>query len=84
MHLILCMYKQKGNLSIINTRHVRTRAHDALLFTTVKPNNEKYKRNVLYKGVLLWNKLPVHERNIEGYEAFKNCQKLKLINRLEA
>ena len=49
LHLNLFMYKQQGNVNIVNNRNVRTRAHDALVFTTVKPNNEKYKRNVFYK-----------------------------------
>ena len=65
MHLTLYMFKQKGNVDIVNTRNVRTRAHDAISFTKNKPNNEKYKRNVLYKGALAWNALPVIERNIE-------------------
>ena len=65
MHLDLYMFKQ-GNVTIVNTRDVRTQAHDALLYTTNKPNNEKYKRNVLYKGALSWNKLPVNERNINN------------------
>ena len=52
MHLFLFMYKQKGNISIVNTRNVRTRAHDAPLFTMKKPNNAEYERNVLYKGAL--------------------------------
>ena len=54
----------------LNLQHsltVRTRAHDSVLFTTTKPSNEKYKRNVLYKGALAWNALPVMERNIEKY-----------------
>ena len=33
-----------------NTRNVCTPMHDALLFTTEKPNSEKYKKNILYKG----------------------------------
>ena len=62
-HLSLFMFKQKDNVHIVNNRNVRTRAHDALLFTTVKPNNEKFKRNVYYKGAILWNSLTVAERN---------------------
>ena len=65
------MFKQKGNVNIVNSRNVRTRAHDAILYTTVKPNNDKYKRNVLYKGALAWNNLPAIERNIENYENLK-------------
>ena len=50
MHLQLYMYKQRTNVQIVNTRNVCTPMHDALLFTTEKPNSEKYKKNVLYKG----------------------------------
>ena len=83
MHLDLYMFKQKGNVNIVNNRNVRTRAHDAVLFTTSKPNNEKYKRNILYRGALSWNSLPVIERNLENYEHFKLCQKKKLLELLD-
>ena len=83
MHLNLYMFKQKGNVNIVNTRNVRTRAHDALLFITKKPNNEKYKRNTYYKGTLVWNELPVVERNIDDYRKFKNVQKGKLVELLD-
>ena len=73
------MFKKKGNMTIVNNRNVRTRAHDAILFITVKPNNEKCKRSVLYKRALSWNSLPVNERNIEKYENFKTVQKKKLL-----
>ena len=36
-HLRMFMYKQKYNELIVNYRDVRTRAHDALLFNTVRP-----------------------------------------------
>ena len=78
LHLSLFMYKQQDNVDIVNNRNVRTRAHDAILFTTIKPNNESYKRNIFYKGAINWNNLPVIERNIPTYEKFKNVQKKKL------
>ena len=77
------MFKQTGNVNIVNTRDVRTRAHDAVLFTTIKPNNGKYKRNVFYKGALVWNALPIIERNIDRYDKFKGVQKKKLLDLLE-
>ena len=52
MHDNLYMFKQKTTIHIVNTRNVKTRAHDAILYTTKKPNNEKFKRNVYYKGAL--------------------------------
>ena len=65
-------------MEIVNRRKVRTRAHDALLFNTYKPNNEKCKQNVYYRGALAWNSLPVYERNILEFEKFKVVQKKKL------
>ena len=61
---------------------MRTRAHDAILYTTIKPNNEKYKRNIFYKGAITWNNLPVMERNIVVYEKFKKLQKKNLFDLL--
>ena len=46
------MFKQKSNDSIINSTVINTRLHDALVFINEKPNSEKYKNNVLYKGLV--------------------------------
>ena len=69
------MFKQKHNEMIVNRREVFTRAHDTLLFTVMRPNNEKYKRNVYYKGALKWNELSVENRNIDKYENFNKDKK---------
>ena len=79
IHLNLFMFKQRGNLSIINRRPVNTRAHDALLFNTTKPNNEKYKHNIFYRGAIAWNGLPASERNLLVFDKFKDLQKKKLM-----
>ena len=79
IHLNLFMYKQKGNNRIVNNRKIHTRAHDALLFTTIKPKNEKYKQNIYYRGALNWNSLPVRERSIITFKEFKENQKKKLL-----
>ena len=79
VHLNLFMYKQQDNIEIVNQRNVCTRAHDALLYVTNKPNNEKYKQNVYYRGALLWNSLPIIERNIPNFKQFKESQKRKLL-----
>ena len=34
-------------------------------------DNNKYKRNILYKCTLLWNILPVYERNIQEYHVWR-------------
>ena len=77
------MFKQKGNINIVNNGNIITRVHDAILFTTLKPNNEEYKRNVYHKGALLWNNQPVIDRNFENYDKFKNNQKRKLLDMLK-
>ena len=54
---------------------IQTRAHDALLFITERPQSEKFKNNVLYKGAVFWNELTVHERTFHSYDSFKNYLK---------
>ena len=75
VQLNLFMYKQQGNMVIVNRRNVNTRAHDALLLTTQKTNNEKYKQNIFYRGTISWNNLPAIERNINDFKLFKEKQK---------
>ena len=70
MHLLLFMFKQMANASIINSRVINTRLHDALVFTNEKPNSKKYENNVLYKGSILWNARIVAERNFQSYDFF--------------
>ena len=83
-HLVNFMFKYKNNIKYINRRNVRTRLHDAPVFVTKKPNNEKYKQNVFYYGAVQWNNMPVNVRNIETYEKFKSVQKKwSLHNRYE-
>ena len=69
---------QKENVDIVNTRQVNTRAHDATLFSTRRPNSEKYKVNVYYKGALEWNAMTVPERLIDTYEELKMYLKSQL------
>ena len=82
IHLQLNMYKQKNNLSIVNTRKIATRIHDATLFTTIKPNSEKYKMNVLYKGAMAWNSLSVNIRKSQTYISLKDVLNEKLISEI--
>ena len=74
-HILNFMYKNKTNKKLLKVSNVATRLHDAPVFATLKPNCEKYKMNVYYNGAVVWNTLPVHVRNIETYNIFKNTQK---------
>ena len=42
-NLLDFMSKNRTNVKLLNIRDVRTRLHDAPVFITEKPNNEKYK-----------------------------------------
>ena len=74
-HLKLYMFKQQNNMEIVNNRLIRTRAHDATLYLTNRPNSEKYKINVYYKGAILWNSMNIQERSFEKYDELKKYLK---------
>ena len=76
------MFKNRNNENFLNTRQIRTRLHDAPVFVTIKPNCEKFKNSVFYKGATHWNSLSANTRNIETYEKFKNSQKLWALSQL--
>ena len=79
MHLQLCMFRQRNNPAIVNTRNVCTRLHDAVLFNTLKPNSGKYKVNVFYKGAMACNTLSVVARNAQTYVILKDLLNTKLL-----
>ena len=81
-HLLNVMFKNRDNIDLLNRQEIYTRLHDAPAFVTFKPNSEKYKTNVYYKGAVAWNNLPSNIRNIETYEKFKNSQKMRALNQL--
>ena len=85
-HVNNFMYIRKKNKSLLNTREIRTRAHDAPLFTVPIPRCEAFKRSVCYSGSVWWNGLNANLRYNGNYLSFKQKQKdcmlqpLKLIN----
>ena len=54
---------------MINRRNIRTRLHDAIVFKLYKPNNEKSRQNVIYRGALEWNKLNKEQRLLANYKS---------------
>ena len=65
VHLLLFMQKQLYKKELLNISKVNTRLHQAPVYKLYKPNNEKVKQNLLYRGAISWNALaPVH-RNKE-------------------
>ena len=84
-HVLNFMYVRKVRRpDLLNNREIRTRAHDAPLFTTAIPRCEAFKRSVKYMGSELWNNLPPGTRNIATIAAFKESQKRDLQIQLNA
>ena len=71
VHLLLFMHKQTKNVDLIKETIVHTRLHQAPVFKTYKPNNEKARQNILYRGACLWNEMPANDRNLD-FKAFKS------------
>ena len=69
-HLLLFMHKQTQKPELLKKTKVHTRLHSAPVFRTYKPNNEKAKTNMLYRGAMAWNELTAIERNME-FKDFK-------------
>ena len=75
MHLLLFMHKKNHMVYLLKKPRIRTRMHQAPVFKVCKPNNEKAKQNVLYRGAMLWNGLPAIDRN-KSFKDFKNSLQL--------
>ena len=76
-HLKIFMHKLTDNQALIKPKKVNTRLQDGLVFNTYKPNNEKSKSSVLYRGAIQWNTLKAKIRNYD-FEQFKAFQKREL------
>ena len=83
-HVCNFMYKRKTNVTLLNRREIRTRAHDAPLFNVPIPRCEAFKRSVSFHGSNSWNKLTVKMRNIDSYSKFKHQQKCVMLTPLKA
>ena len=81
-HTLNFMYKRTNKHSLLNTREIRTRAHDAPLFNVTIPRCEAFKRSVGYHGSVNWNNLDVATRNINSFLKFKLLQSHNMLNPL--
>ena len=68
------MHKSSDKEHLLKQVGIGTRLHDASVFNTYKPNNEKVKLNVLYRGVLSWNMLDADVINM-SFNKFKKTTK---------
>ena len=65
MHLLLYMQKQQTKKELLKKHTINTRLHQGPVFASYKPNNEKAKQNILYRGALSWNELAAEKRNMD-------------------
>ena len=82
-HTLNFMFIRKRNTNLLNTREIRTRAHDAPLFNVLIPRCEAFKRSVGYFGSEMWNSLKPALRNLKEYLAFKQVQKKEMLRPLD-
>ena len=73
------MHEERENEGLLKNPEIRTGLHYAPVFYTYKPNNEKTRSNVLYRGAIEWNKLTDNNRNLD-HDDFKQLQKKHLID----
>ena len=74
VHLLLFMHKLIENKQLLKKKVVNTRLQNGPVFLTYKPNNEKAKQSVLYRGAVKWNNINAATRNL-SFKDFKVYQK---------
>ena len=77
-HVNNFMFARTNNVTLIDNRNIRTRAHDAPLFRLDIPKNEAYKRSIRYAGALQWNNLDIDTCKIPNFKMFKARQKQEM------
>ena len=81
-HLLLLMYKLKEKERMLKKLLDRLVCIWLLFFWHYKPNNEKARKNVIYRGAIEWNSLLADTRNME-LKDFKNMQKRELLQTIQ-
>ena len=82
VHLLNFMYTCAQNIHYVNPPAVLLRRYDAPILFVNFPNNESFRRSILYQGAMVWNALPVGERAMDSHLKFKNVQKQKMLNNI--
>ena len=78
-HLLIFMHKQLENKELLKKKVVNTRLQDGPVFLTIKPNNEKARASVFYRGAIKWNENNANNRNL-SFNDFKLYQKNILVS----
>ena len=77
-HLLKLMYKRaQNNMYLDNTEGI-TRLYDGPVLNIPFPNNETYKKSVVFRGSTLWNSLQANVRNTPTFDGFKLLMKESL------
>ena len=79
-HLTNFLFYRAHDPKYIRVVDRQLRRFYAPIMTDIVANNNSFCKSILYQGALHWNRLPVDERNIQGYKTFKRVQKAKLVN----
>ena len=69
-HLLNLVYPRAHNQLYIDTMIVPLRRYDAPILLVYFPNNETFRRSIVYQGAIAWNALSVEERAIETHVKF--------------
>ena len=77
-HLLKMMYIRSRNNAYLDQKEGRTRLHDGPVLHVPFPNNETYRKSIMFRGSSLWNSLSPNERNIPTFDSFKLMLKGKL------
>ena len=75
-HILNYMYSKSFDSTMLKkprTVGVCTRSQKKKLFKVRKPNTEKYKKSLAYKGPKKWNALPAEVQLSDNRVLFKNC-----------
>ena len=74
VHLLQFMHRQLPKKELLVDSKYNTRLQQAPVFKLYKPNNEKTKQNIVYRGAITWNSLSAEHRNKE-FDSFSNWLK---------
>ena len=81
-HLLKLMYKRTKNDAYLDKTQDGTRLHDAPVLIVPFPNNEIFRKSIIFRGATLWNTLPPDIRNIPTFDCFKTKMKQMLLKNL--
>ena len=78
VHLLKHKYKRVHDNAYVNADVGRTRLYDVPVLNVPIPNNETYRKGIIYRASTAWNSLPADKRKIAMFDSFKSMLKKKL------